>query len=149
MSLLRFKPLYVATYWNLHLNVSLACQTHQKLNLSSPPYLNERHAEKAHSFPFTWQSCPIDQQFLSILHFILLLHLLSLLLFQFRPLSPTFWNTPNSLPTSFLTLNFSLFLIWLGFWKNYIKIRELLLECYLSTLQITLTLGLHCFLLSE
>ena len=34
MSLLRFKPLYVATYWNIHLNVSLACQTHQKLNLS-------------------------------------------------------------------------------------------------------------------
>lgn len=34
MSLLRFKPLYVATYWNLHLNVSLAFQTHQKLNSS-------------------------------------------------------------------------------------------------------------------
>ena len=35
MSLLRFNPLYVATYWNLHLNVSLAFQTRQKLN-SSP-----------------------------------------------------------------------------------------------------------------
>ena len=49
--------------------------------ISSSPYLSERRTEKSHSFPFTWQSWPIDQQFLSILHFILLLHLLSLLLF--------------------------------------------------------------------
>ena len=112
---------------------------------SSSPYLSEGHSI-SHSFPLTWQSCPIGQQFLSILHFILLLHLLSLLLFsQFRLLSPTFWNTPNSLPIGFLPLNFSHF----ASEKLQIKIRGLLPDCYLSTLQTTLTLGLHCFLLSE